>query len=97
MAPKVESGSLVPRAFLRGGFRRIVSTPTVSPSGFNSGGRPDDSMPRRIGADAWFDRRDAERFEVHEQTMRTSPEETLTLVAISDPKMLEDQEYRGRK
>jgi hypothetical protein len=54
-------------------------------------------MPRRIGADAWFDRRDAERFEVHEQTMRTSPEETLTLVAISDPKMLEDQEYRGRK
>jgi hypothetical protein len=65
--------------------------------GIQFGGRPDDPMPRRIGADAWFDRRDAERFEVHEQTMRTGPEEALTLVVISDPKMLEDQEYRGRK
>jgi hypothetical protein len=65
--------------------------------GIQFGGRPDDPMPRRIGADAWFDRRDAERFEVHEQTMRTGPEETLTLVVISDPKMLEDQEYRDRK
>jgi hypothetical protein len=47
-------------------------------------------MPRKIGADAWFDRRDADRFEVYEQTIRTGPDETLTLVVISDPKMLED-------
>lgn len=53
------------------------------------GGEIDDPIPRKIGADAWFDRWDAERFEVHEQTMRIGPEETLTLVLISDPKMLE--------
>lgn len=64
--------------------------------GIQFGGNPDDTLPRKIGADAWFDRRDADRFEVHEQTMRTSPEETLTLVLISDSRMLEDQDYRGR-
>jgi hypothetical protein len=58
--------------------------------GIQFGGRSDDPMPRKIGADAWFDRWDAERFEVHEQTIRTSSAETLTLVLISDPKMLED-------
>jgi hypothetical protein len=47
-------------------------------------------MPRKIGGDAWFDRWDAERFEVHEQTMRISSAETLTLVLISESKMLED-------
>jgi hypothetical protein len=64
--------------------------------GVQFGGNPDDPLPRKIGADAWFDRRGAERFEVQEQTMRTGPEETLTLVLISDPRMLEDEEYRGR-
>jgi hypothetical protein len=64
--------------------------------GIQFGGRPDDPLPRKIGADAWFDRRDAERFQVHEQTMRVNPAETLTLVIVSDPKMLEDQEDRGR-
>ena len=64
--------------------------------GIQFGKSPDDPMPRKIGADAWFDRRDAERFEVHEQTIRTSPSETLTLILISDSKMLEDQGSRGR-
>ena len=54
------------------------------------GNGPDDSSPRKIGADAWFDRRDSGRFEVHEQTMRTGPEEILTLVLLSDPAMLDD-------
>ena len=58
--------------------------------GIQFGGNPDDPMPRKIGADAWFDRWDAERFEVHEQTMRTGSEETLTLVLVSDPQMLEE-------
>ena len=52
------------------------------------GNKPDDPIPRKIGADAWFDRREAERFEVHEQTFRTGPDEILTLVLISDPQML---------
>ncbi|MEN2989346.1 ImmA/IrrE family metallo-endopeptidase [Tistrella sp. BH-R2-4] len=58
------------------------------------GSKPDDPMPRKIGADAWFDRRDAERFEVHEQTRRTGTDEVLTLILVSDPDMLEDQGYR---
>jgi hypothetical protein len=59
------------------------------------GNKPDDSIPRKVGADAWFDRREAERFEVQEQTFRTGPDEILTLVLIEDPKMLEDSDTRG--
>jgi IrrE N-terminal-like domain len=56
------------------------------------GGKPDDSLPRKIGADAWFDRWEAANHEVHEQTIRTGDDEILTLVLISDPRMLEDQD-----
>jgi hypothetical protein len=58
--------------------------------GVQFGNRPDDPIPRKIGADAWFDRWDAERFEVHEQTMRVGSSETLTLVLINETKMLDD-------
>jgi hypothetical protein len=54
------------------------------------GNGPEDSSPRKIGTDAWFDRRDAERFEVHEQTIRIGSDEILTLVLISDLVMLDD-------
>ena len=54
------------------------------------GDQRDDRMPRRIGADAWFDCREAERFEVHEQTIRTWPDEILTLVLFTEPETLED-------
>lgn len=57
------------------------------------GSNPDDPVPRKIGADAWFDRREAERFEVHEQTYRTGQNEILTLILVSDPAMLEDRGY----
>jgi hypothetical protein len=50
----------------------------------------DDTMPRKIGADAWFDRRDADRYIVHEQTMRSAADEILTLVLLSEPRMLEE-------
>jgi hypothetical protein len=52
------------------------------------GGGADDRFPRKIGADAWFDRWDAERFEVYEQTIRTGDDEILTLVRIDDEAML---------
>lgn len=58
--------------------------------GIQFGQNSDDAAPHKIGADAWFDRRDAERFELFEQTIRMSPQETLTLLQISDSKMLED-------
>lgn len=61
------------------------------------GGSPDDVAPRRIGADAWFDRREAERFEVHEQTFRTGPDEILTLILIGDDRMLDDDAGSWRR
>jgi hypothetical protein len=54
------------------------------------GKRPNDAMPRKIPADAWFDRSEAQRYDVHEQTIQTGDDEILTLVLIRDPKMLEE-------
>jgi len=54
-------------------------------------GRPDDPFPRKIGADAWFDRWEAQKYEVQEQTIRADTYEILTLVLITDPDMLDDR------
>jgi uncharacterized protein DUF955 len=56
------------------------------------GKKADDPMPRKIDADAWFDRGDASKFVVHEQTVRTASDEILTLVLISDDEMLEEND-----
>lgn len=53
------------------------------------GRKPEDSFPRKIGADAWFNRLDADRFEVREQTMRDGTGQALTLVLLDDARMLE--------
>lgn len=45
-------------------------------------------MPRRIGAEAWFEK--SRTHEVHEQTVHTGEDEILTLVLISDPQVLKD-------
>jgi hypothetical protein len=58
------------------------------------GSNPDDPIPRKIGADAWFDRRDAANFEVQEQTMRVG-NEILTIVLINDSRMLDDRDARS--
>jgi IrrE N-terminal-like domain len=50
----------------------------------------DDAMPRKIGADAWFDRREADQYMVHEQTIRSGPDEILTLVLLNDLEMLDE-------
>jgi len=47
-------------------------------------------FPRKIGADAWFDRHDAARFELLEQTIRVRPDEILTLLLFTDSESLED-------
>jgi hypothetical protein len=39
-----------------------------------------------------FDRWEAQKYEVHEQTVRTGSDEVLTLVLITDPRMLEEDE-----
>lgn len=52
--------------------------------------RPDVPSPRKIGADAWFDRADASRFYIREQTIRVR-DDTLTLLLIDDEDMLEER------
>jgi hypothetical protein len=47
-------------------------------------------FPRRIGADAWFSDSEADRYEVHEQSLRTAVEEILTLIIITDEAMLRE-------
>lgn len=55
------------------------------------GGRSDDSAPRKVGADAWFDRHNAARFMVREQTLRVARDETISLVLLEDKVMLNDR------
>lgn len=43
-----------------------------------------------IGADAWFDRWDAGKFELYEQSIRISADEILTLLVFKDDLMLKD-------
>lgn len=58
-------------------------------------GRDDEpKFPRKIGADAWFDRAGADRFEIKEQTIRVGPDETLTLLLFTEEDML-NEEDRG--
>ncbi len=47
---------------------------------------------RKMDASAWFDRDEAHRFEIWEQTVRVSPQNTLTLLVFDVDEMLEDQE-----
>jgi hypothetical protein len=42
-----------------------------------------------ISAEAWFDRYDAGRYEIQEQTFKVGPTEIITLLIIDDD-MLED-------
>ena len=53
-------------------------------------------FPRKIGADAWFERSGADRFEIREQTIRVGPDKTLTLLLL-DEEMLEDNGRSGWK
>ena len=53
-------------------------------------GREEQSSRALTGAGAWFDRRDADSYEVYEQSVRISPTEILSLVVINDEEMLEE-------
>lgn len=43
-----------------------------------------------VSAEAWFDRYNANRYEIQEQTFKVSPNEIITLLIIDDEEMLED-------
>lgn len=59
------------------------------------GKKATDRMPHRIGAETWFDRRDSDRFDVMEETARTGSDEVLTLLVLTDERMLEERERYG--
>ena len=46
--------------------------------------------PRKVGADAFFDRYGADRYEIQEQSFKTGDDTILTLVTLIDGDMLED-------
>ena len=45
--------------------------------------------PRLMNADAWFDRDEAQRYELREHSVRTSDDEILTLLILTEDRMLE--------
>jgi hypothetical protein len=61
------------------------------------GHQPDDKFLRKIGADAWFERGEAERYEVREQKVQTANNEILTLVTISEVDMLGEYSEGGAR
>jgi len=49
-----------------------------------------DRKPVHVPASSWFDRREAERYEVLEQSMRVNGTEVLSIISVVDEKMIED-------
>lgn len=54
------------------------------------GQQANDRKPERVPAQAWFDRREAEDFDVLEQSMRLNGQEVLSALTLRDEKMLEE-------
>jgi hypothetical protein len=52
--------------------------------------RPNQPTAKRVGAQAWFDRRDAERFDVWEQSFNTVEGEVLTILTFKDQTIFND-------
>ena len=50
----------------------------------------EETHPRLMGADAWFDRDEAQRYELREHSVRTADDEILTLLMVTEDRMLED-------
>ena len=48
------------------------------------GGEAESSYPRKIGADAWFEFRNVERYEIQEQSFLLPNEEVLTLLILPE-------------
>jgi hypothetical protein len=53
-------------------------------------GQEDRSRIVKMGAAAWFDRSEANRYEIFEETIRIGGNEILTLLTLNAPKMLEE-------
>ncbi len=53
-------------------------------------GRERRSRRALMDAETWFDRRDAGRFELYEQSIKIGDDEVLTLLIFTDEEMLEE-------
>ncbi len=53
--------------------------------------KPDDLLPQRIPADAWFDRSEAKYYEIREQSVHVGFGQILTILLIDEPGMLEER------
>jgi hypothetical protein len=51
-----------------------------------------ENRPRKIGAEAWFDRFDAEPYDITGHTVKTSKDELMTLLLLEDEEMLQEGE-----
>jgi hypothetical protein len=51
----------------------------------------------KIGADAWFERNEASRYEIFEETIRVGASEILTLLTLSAREMIEEWSHRWRR
>lgn len=60
-------------------------------------GQSEGEFPQLIGADAWFDRSEAYRYELYEQAVRTSENEILILLTIKDDRMNEEEPERSHR
>jgi hypothetical protein len=56
------------------------------------GSKVEQTHPRKIDADAWFDRRGAERYEMLEHTFPLPNDEILTLLTFTDGEMMEEKD-----
>lgn len=53
-----------------------------------------DTYPRVTGAEAWFDRSEAQRYELFEQAKRVGDGEAFVLLTIKDSRMMEEEPER---
>ncbi|GAC1343533.1 MAG: ImmA/IrrE family metallo-endopeptidase [Acetobacteraceae bacterium] len=60
------------------------------------GHRGEQTSPRKIGADAWFNRHEAQRYDVQEQSVLVGPGEILTVLNFTDGDMLEEEDLVRR-
>lgn len=56
-------------------------------------GNKDRIRSQKINADAWFDRREAERFDIIEDAIRISNSQVLTLLWLDNDEMLEEKNW----
>jgi IrrE N-terminal-like domain len=56
------------------------------------GSRQEQAQPRKIGADAWFDRVEANRYEIFEHSFPLPNDEVLTLLTFTDEEMMEERD-----